>query len=55
MEQLIISNIFKAFNLVSRNERRKNDTLSKHTKDLLEKMVTILTDNKTKAKSYERK
>jgi hypothetical protein len=55
MDQLIISNIFKAFNLVSRNERRKNDTLSKHTKELLEKMITVLTDNKTKVKPHERK
>ena len=55
MEQLIISNIFKAFNLVSLNERRKNDILSKHTKELLEKMVTVLTDNKTKVKPHARK
>jgi hypothetical protein len=55
MEQIVISNIFRALNLVSRKERRKNKALSNYTREFLNKVAQNSIRPQNKVKSNERK
>lgn len=55
MENVVISNIFKAFSLVSKTEQRSNELLSEKTKQFLTKIAEISLKKSKKDKKNERK